>query len=70
MMKYDRPLNGPIVFPIDQRTLASGVVRPSIYRAKREQTTETTDAWDGEGGKPASIHRHPKGFGVFVDSRL
>ena len=72
MMKYDRLLNGPIIFPIDQRTLASCAVRPSIYRTKRdqEQTTEVTNAWDGEGGKPASVHEHPKGFGVFVDSRF
>jgi hypothetical protein len=72
MMMYNRLLNGPIVFPIDQRSLASCAVRTSIYRATRDQKqkTEMTNVWEGEGGKPASVHDRPKGFGVFVGSHF
>ena len=73
MMKpYDRLLNGPIVFPTEQRSVGSGAVRTSIYRAMHDQKQESemTKLRAGEGGKPASIRGDAKGFGVFVDSRF
>jgi hypothetical protein len=59
MMKYDRLPDGPVVFAIDQRPLASCAVRPSSFRTKRE----------GESGK-AAAHDYPRGFGVFVNTRF
>jgi hypothetical protein len=73
MMKlYDRLLNSPIVFPVDQRALGDRAMPTVIYSAMHDQKQkgQMTNVWEGEGGKPVSVHDRPKGFGVFVGSHF
>jgi hypothetical protein len=54
MMKQDiKQLHGPYV------------LGPPI---KKKDKRDVMNVWEGEGGKPASLHNTTRGFGVFIDT--